>query len=80
MDLTDAQRAWMAAHHQYCFPGRPKPGLSFHECGTLYADGSFDPMAPMKPVRLKEGCVLVGIPSDLYLTGAPNEQLTSGGK
>jgi hypothetical protein len=72
-DLTDAQRSWMAAHPHYCFPGRPKAGVSYRECGTLYADGRFDPMAPMKVVRLEEGCVLVGVPSDLYLTEMERE-------
>lgn len=65
-DLTQAQRDWMAAHPHYCFPGRPKPGVSYKECGTLYADGRFDPMESMKPVRLEEGCILVGVPNDLY--------------
>ena len=72
IDLTKAQVEWLSAHPQYCFPGPPKPGPTFHECGTLYADGRFEPMAPMKAVRLEPGCRLVGIPSDLYLTGAPD--------
>jgi hypothetical protein len=71
--LTDAQQGWLANHPQYCFPGRPKSGLMFYESGTLYADGRFEPMAPMKAVRLEEGCRLVGIPSDLYLTNTPKE-------
>lgn len=66
--MTDAQRDWMAANPQYVFCGRPRPGINFRECGTLYADGRFEPMAPMKPIKLEEGCRLVGVPSDLYLT------------
>jgi hypothetical protein len=67
-DLTQAQIDWLAANPQYDFPGPPKPGPRFYECGTLYADGRFEPMAPMKPVKLEDGCRLVGIPGDLYLT------------
>ena len=69
-ELTKAQLAWLMENPQYCFPGPPRSGPTYHECGTLYADGSFEPMSPMKAVKLEEGCRLVGIPSDLYLTGA----------
>lgn len=68
MALTEAQRDWLGAHPQYSLCGKPQPGVSFKECGTLYADGRFDLMAPMKPVKLEDGCVLIGVPSDLYLT------------
>jgi hypothetical protein len=71
-ELTKAQVAWLCAHPQYCFPGPPKPGPRFYECGTLYADGRFELMAPMKAVKLEPGCRLVGIPGDLYLTGEPD--------
>ncbi len=70
-ELTDAQRGWLAAHPHYCFCGRPRADVRFHECGTLYADGRFEPMAPMKVVKLEDGCRLVGVPHDLYLTGEP---------
>lgn len=74
--LTDAQIRWLSARPQYVLCGRPRSGISFKECGTLYADGRLDPMAPMKVVRLEEGCRLVGVPSDLYLTDAANQQST----
>lgn len=67
-DLTPAQRAWLANSPQYDLCGPPRPGISFRECGTLYADGRFEPSAPMKAIRLEPGCVLIGVPSDLYLT------------
>jgi hypothetical protein len=61
MKLTEAQAAWMSAHPEYSFPGRPVHGSPmFADCGTLYVDGRFEPMAPMKVVRLEEGCRLVG--------------------
>ena len=66
--LTEAQIDWLSARPFYCLCGKPTPGVSYRECGTLYADGRFEPMATMKPVRLEEGCKLVGVPSDLYLT------------
>lgn len=61
MKLTKAQQAWLDAHPDYTFPGKPVVGAPmFKDCGTLYADGRFEPMAPMKVVRLEEGCRLVG--------------------
>lgn len=60
-ELTKAQVEWLIEHPQYCFPGPPRPGPVSKDCGTLYADGRFEPMAPMKAVRLEEGCRLVGI-------------------
>lgn len=70
-DWTEAQLGWLAAHPMYEACGAPRPGVRFHECGTLYADGRFELMAPMKPVRLEDGCRLVGVPHDLYLTSEP---------
>jgi hypothetical protein len=75
-ELTKAQIAWLSDHPQYCFPGPPRPGPRFYECGTLYADGRFELMAPMKVSRLEEGCRLIGIPGDLYLTGEPCDRET----
>ena len=66
--MTEAQESFLAANPQYCRCGPPRAGLSFKECGTLYADGRFEPSMPMKAVRLEEGCMLIGVPSDLYLT------------
>lgn len=74
--LTEAQRDWLAARPEYCLCGRPRAGISFRECGTLYADGRFEPTTPMKPVLLELGCVLVGVPSDLYLTDRAQRDLT----
>lgn len=69
--LTQPQIDWLSARPEYCLVGRPRAGApTFRETGTLYADGRFDPMAPMKVVKLENGCVAVGIPSDLYLTEA----------
>ncbi len=67
MPLTEAQKDWLAIRPEYCLCGHPRPGISFRECGTLYADGRFDESKPMKVIKLEPGCVLVGIPSDLYL-------------
>jgi hypothetical protein len=67
-DLTEAQRGWLGNHPQYDLCGHPRLGISFRECGTLYADGRFEPISPMKVVKLEQDCRLIGIPSDLYLT------------
>ncbi len=66
--LSEAQRSWLANSPEYVPVGPPRPGVAFKECGTLYADGRFELMAPMKVVKLEEGCICVGVPSDLYLT------------
>ena len=62
MDLTENQQAWFDVHPNHRPVGKPRTGVRFADCGTLYADGSFEPMAPMKPVRLRDGCICVGIP------------------
>jgi hypothetical protein len=62
MSWTIEQISWFAAHPQYEACGAPRSGVRFKDCGTLYADGRFDPMASMKVVKLEEGCRLVGIP------------------
>lgn len=59
--LTDAQHAWFAEHPNYQIVGPPRPGVKFIECGTLYANGQFEKMESMKPVRLEAGCKCVGI-------------------
>ena len=64
-ELTKAQIAWLTDHPEYCFPGPPKPGRKFKDAGTLYADGSFEPMYPMNVVRLRDGCRMVAIPNDI---------------
>lgn len=60
-ELTAEQKSWLAEHPDHGPVGPPRPGVRFVECGTLYADGSFAPMVPMKPVKLREGCLCVGI-------------------
>jgi hypothetical protein len=59
--MTEAQKQWLADHPQYQPVGRPRPDVRFINSGTLYADGTFDPLAPMKPIRLRDGCFGVGI-------------------
>ena len=59
--MTTAQRNWLDAHPNYQAVGRPRQGVQFTSCGTLYADGTFELLAPTKPVMLREGCFAVGI-------------------
>jgi len=58
---TEAQKNWLSQHPEFQPVGPPRPGVSFTICGTLYADGGFEPMAPMQTIRLEQGCVCVGI-------------------
>lgn len=60
--MTEAQKKWMDDHPQYTAIGWPRPGILFDTAGTLYCDGRFDPIAPMKPIKLEPGCFGVGIP------------------
>lgn len=59
--MTDAQTEWLRKNPGYVLVGPPRSGVKFDKAGTLYADGSFDLLAPMKPIRLEQGCKLVGI-------------------
>lgn len=59
--FTEAQVAWFSRNPGYRCVGRPRAGVSFTKCGTLYADGRFEPLAPMKVIRLEPGCIGVGI-------------------
>jgi hypothetical protein len=62
--MTEAQQAWLNDNPNYQLVGKPRADAKFVGCGTLYPDGSFDPMAPMKPVKLVAGppwAVCVGI-------------------
>lgn len=61
--MTAPQLHWMETHPQYVFCGRPRPDVQFKDCGTLYADGRFEPMAPMQTVHLHDRCRLVGVPA-----------------
>jgi hypothetical protein len=57
MAITDAQLAWLNEHPTYLRVGL---GGNYKNCGTLYPDGSFEPMAPTKTVVLRHGCLCVG--------------------
>lgn len=59
--MTPQQKAWLEANPNYQQVGAPRPGVRFIDCGTLYGDGSFERLAPMKPIVLREGCFGVGI-------------------
>ncbi len=60
--MTEAQREWFRLNPEYVLVGPPRPRPHFNRAGTLYADGTFDRMGPGKPIRLQDGCKLVGIP------------------
>ena len=59
--MTPEQKAWLDSHPNYQPVGAPHPDVKFIGAGTLYADGTFDPLASMKPIVLREGCFGVGI-------------------
>jgi hypothetical protein len=59
--MTDAQRKWLDDHPNYRPVGKPSPGEKFIACGTLYADGRFDLLAPMKVIKIELGSFGVGI-------------------
>lgn len=59
--LTDAQKAWLADNPEYELIGPPRPGVSFKEFGTLYADGIYILSQPMKAIMLKPRCKGVGV-------------------
>jgi len=60
-DMTPVQVAWLEDNPNYEPVGKPRPDVRFVSCGTLYADGRFDPMAPMKVIRIEPGSFGVGI-------------------
>jgi hypothetical protein len=60
-NMTPEQRDWMERHPHYEPVGPPQPGVSFVNCGTLYANGRFEPLQTMKPMKLEEGCFCVGV-------------------
>jgi hypothetical protein len=60
--MTDAQRAWLKEHPAYMSIGYPRHGVFFDQAGTLYADGRFEPLAPMKVIKIEQGSFCVGIP------------------
>lgn len=57
--MTDAQQQWLAANPGFEPVGRPRQ-VRFSETGTLYADGTYEPIGPMKPIVLSPGCFGVG--------------------
>lgn len=59
--MTEAQRQWFNCNPNYEFIGPPRPDARYVKCGTLYSDGRFELMEPMKPIKLEYGCVAVGI-------------------
>jgi len=61
--LTPAQQAWMKQHVEYECLGKPRPGVQFHNCGTLHGDGRFEPLKNLVAVKLLSDCmsVLVGV-------------------
>lgn len=63
--MTQAQKQWLSENPGYQAIGRPRPGVKFQDAGTLYADGTFEPMAPMKPIRMEQGCFGVGKPVEV---------------
>lgn len=72
--MTQEQQDWLDAHPGYQRVGPPRPGVRFRDCGTLYPDGSFDPMAPMKVARLVAGppyaiCVGVAVVGEVAAGG-----------
>lgn len=59
--MTPSQKDWLEQHPRYEPVGKPRPGVKFSDCGTLYTDGRFDSLRPMKVVRLEQGCFAVGV-------------------
>jgi hypothetical protein len=61
--LTPAQQAWMKRHVEYECLGKPRPGVTYNNCGTLHGDGTFEPLKNLVAVRLRSDLqsVLVGV-------------------
>jgi hypothetical protein len=62
-DRDLSQLAWMKQHVEYECLGRPRPGVTFNNCGTLHGDGTFEPLKNLVAVKLRSECmsVLVGV-------------------
>lgn len=58
--MTEAQKHWLDVYSDFEPVGPPRPGVSFAESGTLYADGRYEKSEPMMPIRLEPGCFGVG--------------------
>jgi hypothetical protein len=60
-NLTPARTAWLRKHPEYSPIGRPRPGVRFHQVGTLH--GAFEPLQNLVAVKLRGDCmsVLVGV-------------------
>ena len=61
---SDAGADSMAAQAPGISPiGTPRPGVRFHQVGTLHGDGTFGPLQHLVAVKLRSDCksVLVGV-------------------
>ena len=59
--MTKEQRDWLDRNPGYQSVGKPRAGVTFSQCGTLYADGHFEPLFPMRVVKLEDGSFAVGV-------------------
>lgn len=57
--MTEAQQKWLDEQPDFEPIGRPRP-VRFSETGTLYADGTYEQIGPMKTIVLSPGCFGVG--------------------
>jgi hypothetical protein len=48
---------------QYQCLRKPRPGIQFHNCGSVHGDGTFEPLKNLVAVKLRSDCmsVLVGV-------------------
>lgn len=63
-DYTNEQAEWLARNPNYQSVGTPRLGVLFVDAGTLYPDGRFEKLEPMKVVRLPIGppfAICVGV-------------------
>ena len=61
---SDASAAGVdEAHVEYECLGKPRPGVTYNNCGTLHGDGTFEPLKNLVAVKLRSDCmsVLVGV-------------------
>jgi hypothetical protein len=60
---TPAQLAWIKEHVGYECIGKPRPGVTYHNCGILKADGTFEPIKTLAGLRLPSAdqAMLVGV-------------------
>ncbi|HEY6988877.1 MAG TPA: hypothetical protein VH369_10860 [Bryobacteraceae bacterium] len=48
-NLTPAQLAWLRKHAEYSPICKPRPGVNYHDVGTLHGDGTFEPCTWSRP-------------------------------